>query len=142
MGKCLRQWREDEPVRSMPVIAGGSDEPVVEPQSVTTNGPFQQCALNGDVTGNNFHGNYACFDLGIQIGNPAQGAGLTVSGGMSHGGAQVFAGLGPPPPLSYDRQGLGTAPAAQPLGQVGSFYLQNDDGSIWWFTGATWTKKI
>lgn len=141
MGRAIKQYRENQELRRLHIIAGGSDEDVT-PLSVTTNGPFQTCTLNGDVTGNNFHGNYACFDLGIQFGNPAQGAGLTVAGQSNHGGLQLFAGFGPPPPLSYDRQGLGTAPAAQPLGGIGAMYMQVDSGSIWWFSGSTWVQKV
>lgn len=127
MGRALETYRDPPPV--------------VEPQAVTSVGPPAQCTIIGDITGNNFHGNYACFDIGMQIGNPAQ-YGKMSGGGFTGGGGQIFMGFGPPPPLSYDRQGLGTAPPAQPLGQTGSFYFQVDTGSIWWNSGSTWTQKI
>lgn len=114
----------------------------IDALAVTPVGPPRACTLNGDVTGNNFHGNYACFDLGIQIGNPAQYAGLTVSGQQTGGGGQIFMGWGPPPPISYDRNGDGLGPPPQSLGGVGSFYLQVDSGSIWWNSGGSWSQKV
>ena len=82
----------------IPVVAGGALDPLAlgPPQPAATT-----CTLNGDVTGNNFHGNWACFDTGIQFGNPMQYGGHYSDGSNVGPGIQLFAGNGPPPPQQY-----------------------------------------
>lgn len=137
MGKCLNQWREDSIIRSMPVIAGGSDEPAPEPQAIVSPVFAGQCTLNGDVTGNNFAGNYMCLNLGLQLGNPSQYAGRAFQGGQ----VRMFGGFGTPPPGSYPPNPPGGAPMpATYQFATGDFYFQADTGSVYWFSGSTWIK--
>jgi hypothetical protein len=144
--KVLHQFRADAEIRKLPQIAGGSD---TEPLAV--GGPpkaFAQCGMIGDVTGNNFHGNYACFDLGLQFGNPNQGGGIWAPNGVSGTtqpgpGLKLFAGYGAPPPLAYDANGLNqqnTWNIGLPGQYIGSMYIQVDTGGIFWWSGGAWTK--
>lgn len=128
----------------MPVIAGGSD---TEPLAIGgPPGAFTPCTLNGDVTGNNFHGNYACFDLGIQFGNPNQGAGgYGIFNGKAPGpGLRLYAGFGLPPPLAYDANGLNGQNTWDigPAGDIGRMYIRVDTGGIYWWSGTAWIAKV
>ena len=135
MGTALSQWRLDGSLASMPVIAGGSDEPM--PQAIVTPTNASQCTLIGDVTGNNFAGNYMCLNLGFQLGNPSQYAGRTFQGGQ----VRMFGGFGTPPPGSFPPfpPGGSPMPATYPFA-TGDFYFQADTGSVYWFSGSSWIK--
>lgn len=131
MGRVLGQWRADEVIRSLPIIAGGSDDPVIEPQAIFVPQPATKCTLNGDVTGNNIHANFMCLDIGMQLGNPMQYAGMAP--------VRFFGGFGsPPPPNQYGPGGNPTTPNTYPF-QTGDFFFDKG-GSIYWFSGSGWIK--